>query len=49
MVRWCDINPPEAHACGFSLAMENRCAVAIVDSEGLFCEEGGAVGVTQLP
>ena len=46
---WCDVHSPEARAGGFSLAMQNGCAVAIVDHECLFCEEGGTVGVTQLP
>ncbi len=44
-----DIHLPKAGAGGFLLAMENRCAVAVMDGEGLFSEEGSAVGVTQLP
>ena len=46
---WCDVYSPEARAGGFSLAMKNGSAVAVVDRECLFCEEGGTVGVTQLP
>ena len=45
----CDVNSPEARAGGFSLAMKNGCAMAIVDRECLFCEEGGTVCITQLP
>ena len=51
-VQWrgrCDVNSPEACACGFTLAMEDRGAVLIMDREGMFSEEGGAVGIAQLP
>ena len=42
-----NVNMPEAGACWFLCAVEDRCTMFVLDGEGLFGKKGCAVSITK--